>query len=97
MIGTRCCVAFLHDLPQKTLKFGIKLFVNSEAKTGYVLNPQVYVGATENNTSKDGLSHKVVMNLMERYQGKGHWVYVDNYYTSPQVLLQIEYLLANSH
>ena len=61
------------------MKFGIKVFVNSGVKTGYVLNLQVY-GATENNTSKDGVSHKVVM---ERYQGKRHCVYVDNYYTSP--------------
>ena len=74
MIGTQCRVAFLQYLPKKPTKFA---FVNSEAKTGYVLNLQVSVGATENNTIKDRVSHKVVMDLMERYQGKGHCVYVD--------------------
>ena len=47
------------------------------------------MGATENNTTKDGVSHKVVMDLMERYQGKGHCLYVDNYYTSPRFLLDL--------
>ena len=47
------------------------------------------MGATENNTNKDGVSHKVVMDLMEKYQGKGHCVYMDNYCTSPQLLLDL--------
>lgn len=41
MIGTCCCVVFL----QKPTKSGIKVWVNSEAMSGYVLNLQVYTGA----------------------------------------------------
>ena len=89
MIGTRCRVAFLQYLPKKTTKFGTKVFVNSEAKTGYILNLQDYVGATDDNTSKDGVGHRVVMDLMDRYHGKGHCVHDDNYYTSPLLLLDL--------
>ncbi len=38
---------------------------------------------------KKGLGHRVVMKLIEQYQGKGHCVFVDNYYTSPQLLLDL--------
>ena len=38
---------------------------------------------------KKGLGYRVVMKLMEQYQGKGHCVFVDNFYTSPQLLLDL--------
>ena len=37
MIGTRCRISFLQYLPKKPTKWGIKVWVLSEAKTGYVL------------------------------------------------------------
>lgn len=42
----------------------MKVWVNSEAKSGYVLNFQVYTG-TEEDTARKGLAYRVVMNLME--------------------------------
>lgn len=51
MVGIRCHVSFLQYLPKKPTKFGIKIFINSEAKTGYVLSFQVYTGKT--TTKKD--------------------------------------------
>lgn len=89
MIGTRCRVAFLQYIPKKPTRFGIKVWVNSEAKTSYVLCFQVYTGATgsENGKTKTtGLGYRVVMDLMERYRMKGHCLFVDNFYTSPQLL-----------
>ena len=49
-------------------RFSIKVWVNSEAKTGYVLDFQVYTGA-EDDTIKKGLGYRVVTDLMEQYQG----------------------------
>ena len=37
MIGTRCKVSFLQYLPKKPTRFGIKVWVNSEAKSGFIL------------------------------------------------------------
>ena len=44
MIGTKCRISFLQYLPKKPVKFGIKVIVNSESKTGYVLTFQIYTG-----------------------------------------------------
>ena len=38
---------------------------------------------------KKGLGYRVVMKLIEQYQGKGHCVFIDNYYTSSQLLLDL--------
>ena len=64
------------------------MFVNSAAKTGYVLSFQVYTGKVELKVtaSSKGVAHRVVI---EPYLGKGHWVFVDNYYTSPALFLDL--------
>ena len=69
MVGTRCRVAFLQYLPKKPTKFGIKIWINSEAKTGYVVNFEIYTGKT---TGKEkGLGYRVVMDIMKPYYFKG--------------------------
>ena len=57
--------------------------MNSEAKTGYVLSFQTYTGAMaeKEDDPTQSLGHRVVMDLMQPFLGKGHHVYVDNYYT----------------
>ena len=94
MIGTRCRVSFLQYIPKKPTRFGIKVWVNSEAKTGYVLCFQVYTGATGNGKSA-GLGYRVVMDLMESYRMKGHCLFIDNFYTSPKLLRDL--LLAGTY
>lgn len=68
-------------LPKKPCKFGVKVWVLAEAKTGYVLNFQVYTGAVSSSEKSPfgGLAYRVVM---EPYQGKGHRLFMDNFYTS---------------
>ena len=89
MIGTRCHVSFLQYLPKKPTKFGIKVFVNSEAKTGYVLSFQVYTGKDTTKKGSNLVSYKVVMELLELYLGKGHRVFTDNYYSSPKLFADL--------
>ena len=95
MIGTRCRVSFLQYIPKKPTRFGIKVWVSVEAKSGYVLNFQVYTGASDGEkTDKNiGVGRKVVMQFMEAYQGKGHCLFIDNFYTSPALLLELLNLL----
>ena len=88
MIGTRCRISFLQYMPKKPTRFGIKVWVIAEAKTGYVLDFAVYTGAMDND-KKTPVGQKVVLMLMEQYQGKGHCLFVDNFYTSPDLLLQL--------
>ena len=77
MIRTRCRVSFLQYIPKEPTRFSIKMWGNSEAKTGYiyVLFFQVYTGAVGNGKSS-GLGHRVVM---------GHCLFIDNFYTSPKL------------
>ena len=72
-------------MPKKPAKFGVKVWVNAETKTGYILNFQVYTGAV-NELSSKGLAHRVVIDLMEEFQGRGHKVFFDNFYTSTPLL-----------
>lgn len=88
MIGTRCRISFLQYLPKKPVKFGIKVFVNSESKTGYVLTFQIYTGKVTSAAPKS-VGHRVVLDLLGPYLGKGHWLFTDNYYTSPELLLDL--------
>ncbi len=86
MIGTRCRVHFLQYIPKKPTKWGIKIFVNSESLTGYVLTYDVYTGSTSDDTDSSdnrGSTHRTVMKLMEKYLNKGHTLFTDNFYTSP--------------
>ena len=93
MIGTRCRIAFLQYILKKPTQFGIKFFVVSETKTGYVLNFQVYTGAvsgvSSSSSKKHGVAYRVVMELVENYEGKGHCLFIDNYYTSSQLLIDL--------
>ena len=88
MVGTRCHVVFLQYLPKKPTKFGMKVWVNSEAKSGYVLNFQIYTGS-ESKAKEKGLGYRVVMDLMEPYFHKGHCLFIDNYYTSVKLLIDL--------
>lgn len=89
MIGTRCRVSFLQFMPKKPCRFGLKVWVLAEATTGYVLGFQIYTGAVLSAVSSaetKGLGYRVVMDLMDPYQGKGHRLFVDNFYTSVELV-----------
>lgn len=98
MTGPRCRISFLQHLPKKPTKFGIKIFVNSEAKTGYVLTFQIYTGKINSTTYESkskGVAHCVVMDLLDPYLGRGHWVFTDNCYLSPALFL--DFLKSNTY
>ena len=52
--------------------------------SGYCCNLQIYNGKEGSNVEK-GLASRVVKDLMENYQGLGHHLHVDNFYTSLQL------------
>ena len=88
MRGTRCHVSFLQYLPKKPIKFGIKIWLNSVAKTGYVVNFEIYTG--KGTAAKDkGLGYCVVMNLMKPYYYKGHCLFVYNFYSSVKLFVDL--------
>ncbi len=63
---------------------GIKVFVLSDAPTGYVKRMQVYTGqGLDNGVSDVGLCTTVVLDLMKGFDHMGVQLYTDNVYTSP--------------
>ena len=71
---------------QKTLQileFGIKIRINAEAKTEYALNIQIYTG------KEKGLGYCVVMDLMKPYYFKAYCLFVDNFYSSVKLFLDL--------
>lgn len=88
-------IFFKQYIPSKRHRFGIKFFLLCDSETGYVLDFIIYTGATtEINTGFEeeglGKSGQIVLTLMETYLGKGHTLFLDNWYTSP-VLFQYLY------
>jgi len=95
MIAFRGRVAFLQYIKGKPQPWGIKAYVLSESRTGYMYNLLIYYGKETLLTSVPGRNHttKVIMTLMEPLANMGYDLYTDRFYTSPQVatdLLQIQ-------
>lgn len=79
-------LSFKQYIPSKRSRFGIKSFVLCDCKTGYVLDLIVYTDlSSEVRTfsEKLGKSGNIVATLMQPYLGKGHQLFVDNWYSSP--------------
>lgn len=75
---------FKQFLPLKRSRFGIKIFEIVDCQTGFVLGFIVYTGAdTDYEKFGLGISGDVVAHFLRPYFGKGHIVFVDNWYSSP--------------
>lgn len=80
-------LAFKQFMPLKRHRFGIKLFILCDTETDYVLDIIVYVGCgTEiEDLYNLGVSGAFVTTLLKDYIGKGHSVFLDNWYSSPSL------------
>ena len=76
-------------MPNKPGRFGVKNFTLSESSSGYVWDLMVYTGKTDHDPQK-GVAHHVVMKLVEGLEGKGYNLFVDNWYSSPQLFTDLE-------
>jgi len=75
-------------MPAKPHKWGIKAWVLSEAKTGYIYNWDIYRGAEAGNT-EGGITKRVVMNITKPLHHKNYHVYMDNYFSSPNLYQEL--------
>jgi hypothetical protein len=72
-------VSFRVYMPQKPNKYGMKLFILAESRTGYIWNFDVY---HEKDPELDNSAAGVVKRLLDKLTNKGHTVYIDHFYTS---------------
>lgn len=70
-------------MPDKPVKFGVKFFVLCDAKSGYCKNVIIYAGKDDRAAGNLGKTGKIVMELMQDLYRTNHYLYMDNFYTSP--------------
>ena len=89
MIPFKGRLSFKQYMKDKPTKWGIKVFVLSDASNGYVYRFQIYAGKSMDQGVEVGLCSRVVLELMEGLEDHGFELYTDNYYTSPQLFLTL--------
>ena len=85
MVVFRGRLGFKQYLPRKPTKWEIRLWVLYEAKSGYTLNFTVYYGKELTTTNAQPLGSRVVFEPMEPYYMKWHQLFMDNFYSIPQL------------
>ena len=78
-------VSFCQYLKGKPNPWGLKAYVLSNSKTGYMHNLRLYFGKDTNLIDNPEASHtvKVVTTLTNHLRDKGYELYTDQFYTSP--------------
>ena len=89
MVGRKSRTTIIQYMPKKPKKFGVKIWVLCESKSGYRLNLQIYKN-NERDNQESGLVYRVVMDLIRVYLDQNHYLFVDNYDTSPKLFLDLE-------
>ena len=86
---------FRQYIPNKLNRWGIKIWGLCESTTGYLLNWIIYTGR-ERDMINAGIGHYVVMSLMDGYLNKGHYLYLDDSYTSIELFSALKELKTGS-
>lgn len=76
-------------MPKKPVKRGIKVWVLGDSTNGYFSRLDVYTGKKGNRAEK-GLGARVVKDLTKDFQGKWHYVFFDNFFTSKALICDLE-------
>ena len=86
MIKFKGRLGFKQYIKAKPTKWGIKVFVLSDATNGYVCKFQIYTGKNSSLSSGDdhGLCTKAVLSLMQGLEDRGHKVFIWTTITPPQ-------------
>ena len=77
----------------KSARYGIKLYVLTDARTAYVLRIIPYTGKSnvlETDDDRKKKTVQIVKGLVEDYRGSHRTVYIDRYYSSINVAVELK-------
>ncbi|GFR13151.1 piggyBac transposable element-derived protein 4 [Trichonephila clavata] len=75
--------------PSKRARFGIKFYKICESKSGYCSGFKIYTGNDKDIETSVSASESIVMKMVEPFLGKGYTLFLDNWYSSPQLYLNL--------
>ena len=75
-------------MPKKPTKRGFKVWVRADSVNGYVCQYEVYTGK-QGSTKEVGLGGNVVVRLTRDLVGRSYHVFVDNFFSSIDLFLQL--------
>lgn len=85
-------LSFVQLIATKAARVGMKSYELCESKTGYMWRAIFYTGkgdhcqeveGADSNDEPDGVTSKIVFNLVRPLLNKGHTLVMDNFYNSP--------------
>ena len=81
---------FRQYMPKKPTKWGIKVWMLAESKTGYVSNFDVYLGkAPPSDQAELGMVTRVVLNISRPFHNSNRHLYFDNFFNSTELLEEL--------
>ena len=91
VISFRGRVSFRQYLKGKPNPWGIKAFALADSKSGYMYKICIYYGKETQLIDQPDLPHtcRVVMTLADGMHNKGHDLYVDRFYNSPLLAVEL--------
>ena len=90
MIAFRGRLSFRQYLPAKPTKYGIKVWSRADPSDGYLHQFQIYTGRVGRAGGREqGLSTRVVLDLVKDIKGKFHTINADNFFSSPRLAEQL--------
>jgi hypothetical protein len=89
MVGFTGRLGWKQYLPLKPTKRGIKVWMRANPYNGFAHEIQIYTGRQGNVGPEVNLSSRVVKDLTSSLKGKFHHIYCDNFFSSPQLFLDL--------
>lgn len=85
MIAFTGRLSFRQYMPAKPIKRGVKVWVLSDARNGFMSRFDIYLGR-QNNTTEHGLGYNVITRLTDHLHGTFRFLFFDNFFTGVKLL-----------